>query len=110
MKHAGRFPRLLRAAQLAAQASSLMQAQGKRGDCPMVKRLLLLLPLLAFPLFSVAQSGASKTAVAELKEQSRTDFKTTIAPLFAKYCTNCHGGDSPKNDLSLEFADGRDIE
>jgi hypothetical protein len=91
MKHAGRFPRLLRAAHLVEQA-------------------LLLLPLLAFPLFGAAHSVASKAAVSELKEEPRTDFKTTIAPLFAKYCTICHGGDSPKNDLSLEFADERDIE
>jgi Protein of unknown function (DUF1592)/Protein of unknown function (DUF1588)/Protein of unknown function (DUF1587)/Protein of unknown function (DUF1585)/Protein of unknown function (DUF1595) len=68
---------------------------------------LLLFPLVAFPLFSTAQSGGpdSKTEVRVVKSPARADFKATVAPLLAKYCKNCHGGDNPKNDLSLEFSD-----
>ena len=60
-----------------------------------------------------ARSGAgpdSRADVLQVKSPEQGEFKTTIAPLLAKYCTNCHGGDSPKNDLSLEFADDRSVE
>ncbi len=39
-----------------------------------------------------------------------TYFKASIAPLLAKYCTDCHGGKEPKGDLSLEFGDAREVE
>src|SRR5579862_4174455 len=97
MKHAGNLPRLLRATHFVR---------------PLRSPLLLLIPLIAFPLFSAAQSGSpdSKVAVQEVKNPARADFKTTIAPLLSRYCTNCHGGDSPKNDVSLEFGTDRDVE
>jgi len=78
----------------------------------MWKSALLLIPLVAFPLFSAAQSGSSDSPVAvpEAKGPARADFKTSIAPLLDKYCTSCHGGDSPKNDLSLEFGDDQGVE
>jgi hypothetical protein len=68
---------------------------------------LLLIPFVAFPLFSTAQSDGPdlKTEAKGVKSPARADFKATVAPLLAKYCTNCHGGDNPKNDLSLEFSD-----
>src|SRR5688572_24715992 len=37
------------------------------------------------------------------------NFNATIAPLLARYCTGCHGGENPKNDLSLEFASQQDV-
>jgi hypothetical protein len=55
---------------------------------------------------AIAKGEAQYTAVVAKGTTSptRTDFKATIAPLLDKYCTDCHGGDSPKNNLSLEFA------
>ena len=50
-----------------------------------------------------------KEAKKPKSDPARADFKTTVAPLFAKYCTSCHGGDNPKNDMSLEFSDERDV-
>lgn len=41
---------------------------------------------------------------------TRTDFKTAVAPLLDKYCIDCHGGAEPENDLSLGFADAREVE
>src|SRR5262245_29258223 len=31
-----------------------------------------------------------------------SSFRQTVAPLLAKYCTQCHGGKRPKGELSLE--------
>jgi hypothetical protein len=78
----------------------------------MRRLLLLLIPFIAYPFLSAAQSGSpdSKVAVPQTKGPARADFKTSIAPLLDKYCTSCHGGDSPKNDLSLEFGEERDVE
>ena len=78
----------------------------------MTRLPLLLIPFIAFPLFSAAQAGAldSKVAAPKATSPARADFKTTIGPLLAKYCTTCHSGDSPKNDLSLEFGDNQDVE
>ena len=97
MKHAGKLSRLLSATHFVR---------------PMRSPLLLLIPLIAFPLFSPAQSGSpdSKVAAREAKNPARADFKTTIAPLLSRYCTSCHGGDSPKNDMSLVFGNDRDVE
>ncbi len=73
----------------------------------MRKLPLLLLSLAAFILSSAAQSGGQEGK--GVKSPARADFKTSVAPLLAKYCTNCHGGDNPKNDLSLEFRDESDL-
>jgi hypothetical protein len=52
-----------------------------------------------------AKGGSSATSNLAQKE-----FKAAIAPLLTRYCTECHGGKQPKNDLSLEFADAREVE
>ena len=52
----------------------------------------------------------SKVDVRDANSSAPTDFKTSIAPLLAKYCTGCHGGEKPKNDLSLEFSDAQQVE
>jgi len=77
----------------------------------MTRMPLLLFPLIAFPLFSAAQSGdaGSKAEAPKASSLARADFKIAIAPLLSNYCTSCHGGDSPKNDLSLDFGDDRDV-
>jgi mono/diheme cytochrome c family protein len=78
-----------------------------------MKRLpLLLIPCVTLALFSAMPPGGTDCSVEvlEAKSPAQDDFKTTIAPLLAKYCTSCHGGDSPKNDLSLEFGDDQGVE
>lgn len=52
----------------------------------------------------------SKVEASATTSLARTDFKAAVAPLLAKYCTDCHGGKEPENDLSLEFANTRDVE
>src|SRR5436190_2963269 len=85
------------------------------GNCEVVpmKRLpVVLIPFLALPIFSSAQSGGpgARQNAPEGNKPARADFKTAIAPLLDKYCTSCHSGDSPKNDLSLELGDERGVE
>ncbi len=78
-----------------------------------MKRLpFFFLQLLAYPLLAAAQSAVSesKIEVREINNSARTDFKTSIAPLLAKYCTGCHGGEKPKSDLSLEFSNAQQAE
>jgi hypothetical protein len=78
-----------------------------------MKRLpTFFLQLLAYPLLAAAQSGLadSKVDVPDASSSAQTDFKTSIAPLLAKYCTGCHGGEKPKNELSLEFSDPQQVE
>src|SRR5437016_1047321 len=75
-----------------------------------------LVSLICLGLVSLlyAQSGIapplSSPVVPTAPPSEKISYETGIAPLLKKYCTNCHGGDSPKNDLSLEFADARDIQ
>ena len=59
---------------------------------------------------SVVARGEAPTAVASTTATSgeRVDFKAAIAPLLEKYCTDCHGRDNPKGNLSLEFANEKD--
>ena len=73
---------------------------------------LFFLQLLAYPLLAVAKSGVadSKVEARDVSSSAPTDFTTSIAPLLAKYCTGCHGGEKPKNDLSLEFGDAQQVE
>jgi len=74
-----------------------------------MKRLsLLLVQLFAIPLLSAGQSGNPESS--DVKNPAPAEFKVAIAPLLAKYCTSCHGGEKPKNELSLEFGDDRDVE
>jgi hypothetical protein len=70
------------------------------------------LQVLAYPLLAAAQSAVpdANVEVREVNSSARTDFKTSIAPLLAKDCTGCHGGEKPKNDLSLEFSDAQQVE
>lgn len=78
-----------------------------------MKRLTLCSVLFfGFSSWSAAQLGGldSKTQLSDVKTAVRADFKAAVAPLLAKYCTSCHGGDKPKNELSLEFGDDRDVE
>src|ERR1043166_583445 len=72
---------------------------------------LALVQLLAFALSGVAQTQKPKVSAQSPATASvaRTDFKT-VAPLLRKYCTDCHGGAEPENGLSLEFADGQEME
>ena len=78
----------------------------------MMRLTFFFLQLIAYPLWAVAQSGVadSKVDVPDANSSARTDFKTSIAPLLAKYCTGCHGGEKPKNDLSLVFSDAQQVE
>jgi hypothetical protein len=78
-----------------------------------MKRLalsLFLLPCLAAPFVLGEEPAASATTAGKQEAVELThptqpvDFKTTVAPLLAKYCIDCHGGDEPKGDVSLEFA------
>ena len=73
---------------------------------------LILVLLLAFPLSSAAQTDGPRFQVDSplVKNPSRHDFQTAVAPLLAKYCTGCHGGENAENDLSLEFVDHQDVE
>ena len=78
-----------------------------------MKRLpTFFLQLFAYPLLAAAQLGVadSDVEVRKVSSSPRTEFKTSIAPLLAKYCTGCHGGEKPKNDLSLVFSDAQQVE
>src|SRR5690349_6579504 len=64
---------------------------------------------------AAAQSPAqiarnAKVQSSATTSHARTDFKTAVAPLLDKYCTDCHGGEKPKSDLSLEFTGAREVE
>jgi len=72
---------------------------------------LALIQLLAFALLGLAQARKPNVQVRSPATASvaRTEFRA-IAPLLRKYCTGCHGGTEPENGLSLEFADGHEVE
>ena len=79
--------------------------------------LMAALPAITVSCGDLVHQDAPPTAGPDAKLESaatsdlaRTDFKATVAPLLDKYCTDCHGGAKPKGDLSLEFADGREVE
>jgi hypothetical protein len=55
---------------------------------------------------SVSDAAASSSAATD---GATNQFNAAVAPLLDKYCTDCHGGDNPKNDLSLEFAGEKDV-
>src|ERR1044072_4400331 len=56
-----------------------------------------------------AKKASSNIAAASSADDVANSFNTAIAPLLNKYCTDCHGGENPKNDLSLEFAGEKDV-
>jgi hypothetical protein len=60
-----------------------------------------------------AQNASQKDGKVESSTTSnlaQKEFKATVAPLLNKYCTDCHGGKEPENDLSLEFTDAREVD
>lgn len=83
-----------------------------------------LILVLAFPLGSAGQSMDSPAIEAESENGSSgakadspsvergkpADFSSAIGPLLAQHCTACHGGESPKADLSLAFDSERAVE
>ncbi|HEX4797551.1 MAG TPA: DUF1592 domain-containing protein [Humisphaera sp.] len=79
-----------------------------------MKRLTLLftLHLLGFLFLCMVQRSASAQPASgdTGKAPPAIDFKSTVAPLLSKYCIDCHGGDKPKGDLSLEFGDPQAVE
>jgi len=79
-----------------------------------MKRLRLflsLLPVVAFPFVFRAWpaepvSKPDKQAQQQtpaIQHPAQIDFKTSVAPLLAKYCLTCHAGETPKAGLSLDF-------
>jgi hypothetical protein len=73
---------------------------------------LILVQILALPLFSTAQSGNSDALPQALAagDTPHGDFQAAIAPLLDKYCTDCHSGKHPKGDLSLHFDERQSVE
>jgi uncharacterized protein DUF1592/uncharacterized protein DUF1588/uncharacterized protein DUF1587/uncharacterized protein DUF1585/uncharacterized protein DUF1595 len=59
--------------------------------------------------FARGEARDAVVASPEITSQARTNFNASVAPLLEKYCTGCHGGDNPKNNLSLEFAGEQDV-
>lgn len=79
-------------------------------------RFAALMAVVAAGSCNAPAQGAPQTRRPDAAVQSlasanleRPDFKAA-APILAKYCTDCHGGEKPKGDLSLEFADAREVE
>ncbi len=72
---------------------------------------LLLVLLLAMPSWCCGQSGDSSNSLATSKTSVlvRPNFDIDVAPLLAKYCTDCHGGAEPENELNLAFRDADDV-
>ena len=69
--------------------------------------------LLAIPILCGAQTiGESGDRTARLASGSgpTVKFQESVAPLLAKYCTDCHSGQKPKGDLDLEFGSVAQVE
>ncbi len=65
--------------------------------------VVFLVAVLAGWLFrDVQPAEAQKAPAAAKKNQAQVTFADNVAPVLAKYCTQCHGGKKPKGDLSLE--------
>src|SRR5262245_16995204 len=65
----------------------------------------LLCPVLfacVLPFGSGVHAGEAQKQPAAKPAESKPGFERDVAPLFAKYCVTCHGGKTPKGDLSLE--------
>lgn len=69
--------------------------------------------ILAALLVSVTSCGISAKRQAPkpaaTSQQPKSHFDLAVAPLLDKYCTDCHGGADPKNNLSLEFANEQEV-
>jgi hypothetical protein len=59
--------------------------------------------------FAQGQPRDAMVASTKTARPARTNFNFVVAPLLEKYCTDCHGGDNPKNNLSLEFSGEQDV-
>src|SRR5437764_11630131 len=71
---------------------------------------LLLLSILAVAFICAARSATSVGSEAAILHAPPADFKGVVAPLLAKYCSDCHSGEKPKGDLALEFVDQQQVE
>jgi hypothetical protein len=71
--------------------------------------LLLLVQLLTFAC-AAQQAPSAEKPTRQADATPPLDFKATISPLLATYCTDCHSGADPKGGLNLEFADERAVE
>lgn len=47
--------------------------------------------------------GAAAAMPSTVTAPHTMDFGREVAPLFAKYCAECHGGEKPKGDIVLRF-------
>src|SRR5690242_17546981 len=74
--------------------------------------LIIALMMTAASWAASARGEALGAVVASpaIASQARTNFSAVVAPILDKYCTDCHGGDNPKNNLSLEFANEQDVQ
>ncbi len=72
-----------------------------------MQRHLLIAGLGATLLAGVAAIAlyGAKPAQAQAQNQTRIDYTTQVAPLFAKYCQGCHSGAEPRGDVNLRFRD-----
>src|SRR5262249_17304862 len=50
----------------------------------------------------LAPPGAAKLPIGTAGAPAPAGFTQQTAPLFARYCTRCHGGDKPKAGLALD--------
>lgn len=67
-----------------------------------LRRILLLAPLLIVGSVCSADSAPAPTAISELKRAKAVDFGTEIIPVFQKNCLPCHNATDAKGDLVLE--------
>ena len=64
------------------------------------RSIVLLVVVLTFAGIHLIHTAEPEKAV------DNDAFKKEIAPLLAKYCTSCHGGDKPKADLAMDVLQG----
>ena len=63
----------------------------------------LLLALLALTLTTLLPPPIDRAVAADAKpDPARKEYQQKIAPLFAKYCFECHSGKKPKGGLALD--------
>ena len=63
------------------------------------------IPWFTISIATVLVSLASPQFAAELPTVDREGFKTSVAPLLAKYCADCHGLDDPEGSFSIDALD-----